>query len=42
MMMMMMPTSGLFRTEESSNEVIFIKLLGQGLGIAVKKPAVLL
>lgn len=31
-----------FRTDESSNEVIFIKLLEQGLGISVKGLTVLL
>lgn len=33
---MLLLTLGPFRTEESSNEVIFIKFLDQGLGISVK------
>lgn len=41
-MMMSLPTLVPFRTGENSNEVTFIKLLGQGLGIVVKELTVLL
>lgn len=42
MVVVLLPTLGPFRNDESSKEIIFIKLLEQELGISVKGLTVLL